>query len=173
MGGKPPLGFLAYPEAVDENYQPEADFIIMVANGDIPLTGSVMAAYNLKRLIDYTTDADISNRDWATMVLALHAPDTVEVRAALLSATEDCDARVRAEALQGLAERDTEIALPLLQRELMRDECGYATFQACYDLRHPSLLDGLRRWIGRGGAPWIDSTITDATAACEAAQAKS
>lgn len=142
----------------------------MVANGEIPLSGSMMADQNLRLLIAYTRDADVTNRDWATMVLATQAPDTAEVRAALLAATEDEDACVRGEALQGLAERDKAIALPLLRRELMRDECGYATFQAAGDLRDPSLLDGLRPWAGRGGAPWIDQTIEAAIAGCEAAK---
>ena len=152
---------------MDDPYLPEADFIVMVANGEVPLSGSVMAAENLKRLIAYTTDAEVSNRDWATMVLAGHAPDTAEVRAALLSATGDADPRVRGEALQGLAERDKEFALPLVRGELMRDECSYATFQAARIAADVSLLEGLRAWVGRGGAAWIDDEIQEAIIACE------
>lgn len=140
-----------------EPYLPESDFIVMVANGDAPLVGSPMAAENLKLLIAYTTDAVVSNRDWATMVLAGHAPDTPDVRAALLAATEDVDPCVRGEALQGLAERDMGCALPLVRRELGRDECSYATFQAAEVVADPSLLEGLHAWVGRGGASWIDS----------------
>jgi HEAT repeat protein len=103
------------------------------------------------------------------MVLAGHGPDTAEVHAALLSATEDTDACVRGEALQGLSERQRESTLPLVRRELMRDECAYATFQAALFLADASLLEGLRAWVGRGGAPWIDSTIEDAIVACELA----
>ena len=152
---------------MDAPYLPEADFIIMVANGDVPLSGSAMAAANLKLLIAYTTDAEVSNRDWATMVLAGHAPDTAEVRAALLAATEDADARVRGEALQGLAERDKEFARPLVRRELMRGDCAYATFQAARLVADGSLIEGLRAWAGRGGATWIDDEIREAIMACE------
>jgi hypothetical protein len=95
--------------------------------------------------------------------------DTPVVRNALLAAAEDQDSCVRAEALEGLADRDRDMTLPLLHRELMRDECGYATFKAACSIAHPSLLAGLRNWSGRGGAPWIDETIADAIAACEAA----
>lgn len=154
---------------MDEPYLPEADFIVMVANGDVPLTGSPMADENLKLLIAYTTDAVVSNRDWATMVLAGHAPDTPEVRAALLAATEDVEACVRGEALQGLAERDKECALPLVRRELERDQCSYATFQAAQIVADPSLLGGLRAWTGRGGASWIDDQVLVAIQACETA----
>lgn len=154
---------------MDEPYLPEADFIVMVANGDVPLVGSPFAAENLKLLIAYTTDAVVSNRDWATMLLASHAPDTPDVRAALLSATEDVDPCVRGEALQGLAERDKECARPLVRRELERDQCSFATFQAAHVVADPSLLKGLRAWTGRGGAAWIDNQILEAITACEAA----
>lgn len=57
------------------------------------------------------SDADTSNRDWATLLLAGQDIDTPEVCAALLAATQDQDACVRAEALLGLAERDAGLAL--------------------------------------------------------------
>jgi hypothetical protein len=103
------------------------------------------------------------------MVLAGRAPDSPDVRAALLAATDDVDACVRGEALQGLAERDKEYALPQVRRELERDQCSYATFQAAHAVADPSLLEGLHAWTGRGGAPWIDNEILDAIKACEAA----
>lgn len=145
---------------------PEADFILKVADGDVPLTGSVLADHNLKLLIAYTKDRVVSNRDWATMVLAGHGPHTAEVIDALLSATGDTDACVRGEALQGLSERDRERALPLVRRELLRDECGYGAFQAAIFIADASLLEGLRSWAGRGGASWIDDTIEDAILIC-------
>ena len=155
---------------MNEPYLPDADFIVMVANGDIPLFGSLMADHNLKLLIAFTRDEVVSNRDWATMVLAGHGPDTAEVKAALLSATHDPDPCVRGEALQGLSERDRECALPLMRRELMREECAYATFQAAASVADPSLLEGLRAWTGRGGVTWINDTIEDAIVACEEAE---
>ena len=153
---------------MDEPYLPKSDFIWMAANDEISLTGSDAADHNLRLLIAFTRDPDVSNRDWATMTLAMQEIDTPDVRAALLAAAEDSDAIVRAEALEGLAQRDKELALALVERELRRTECGYGTFQAARRIAHPSLLDGLREWTGRGGAPWIDDEISDAIAACEA-----
>ena len=150
---------------MDQPYLPKSDFIWMAANDEVPLTGSDAADHNLRLLISFTRDPDVSNRDWATMTLAMQESDTAEVREALLAATKDNDAVVRAEALEGLALRDRALALPLVKRELEGKDCAYATFQAAGLIAHPSLLDGLRSWVGRGTASWIDSTIDDAIAA--------
>ena len=152
---------------MNEPYVPKSDFIWMVANGEAPLTGSKVAEHNLRLLIAFTRDPDVSNRDWATMTLAMQELDSPEIRAALLAAVEDDDVIVRAEALQGLAQRDKELALPLVERELRRDEWGYATFQAAQIIGHPTLLSGLRKWTGGTGYSWIDETIKDAIHACE------
>ncbi|MES2056747.1 MAG: HEAT repeat domain-containing protein [Pseudomonadota bacterium] len=157
---------------MEDGYTPTADFLVMVANDEIPLTGSDFADHNLRTLIAYTRDEDVSNRDWATMLLAQQEIDTSEIRDALVTATADEDSCVRGEALQGLADRDAGMALPILQRELEQDDCAYATFQAARIVADPSLLKGLRRWVGRGGAPWIDDEITDAIAACAGEQSQ-
>jgi hypothetical protein len=157
---------------MDDHYVPKSDFIWMAANGEVPLTGSEVADHNLQLLIAFTRDPDVSNRDWATVTLAMQEIDTPEVRAALLAAAMDSDVSVRAEAVQGLAQRDKELALPFVQRELGRDECGYGTFQAAGIIAHPSLLNGLGEWKSRGGASWINDEIDDAIAACEAIVAK-
>lgn len=154
---------------MDEPYLPAVDFLIMAANEEIPFTGSKLAEENLRLLISFTTDADLTNRDWATMLLAGQDIDTQEVRNALIAAADDIDACVRGEAIQGLAQRNRELALPMIERELQRDECGYATFQAARELAHQNLIKGLHHWQGRGGAPWIDDEISEAIAACEAA----
>lgn len=158
---------------MEEGYTPTADFLVMVANKEIPLTGSDLADRNLRTLIAYTRDDDVSNRDWATMLLAQQEIDTPEIRQTLLSAAADEDACVRGEALQGLAERNAGMAIPLLRRELEQNDCAYATFQAARIVADPSLLKGLRLWVGRGGAPWIDDEITGAIAACEGHQSGS
>lgn len=82
------------------------------------------------------------------------------------------DASVRAEAFEGLALRDQDLALPLIEHKLQRPECEYGTFQAASRIAHPSLLNGLRGWSGRGGASWIDDEISHAIAACETAMAE-
>lgn len=156
---------------MDGLYFPKSNFISMASAGDIPLTGSLEGNANLALLIAFTHDQDVSNRDWATMTLAMQDIDTPEVRAALIAATNDEDCCVRGEALEGLANRDKALALPLLLNELMRDECAYPTFIAAEIVAHPSLLTGLESWRGRGGASHIDSTIVDAIAACETARA--
>ena len=158
---------------MDEDYVPKSDFVWMAANGEAPLTGSDAAELNLQLLIAFTRDADVSNRDWATMTLAMQEIDTPQVRGALLAAAEDPDVVVRGEALQGLAQRDRELALPLVERELQLNDWAYATFEAAETIGHPSLLPGLHRWSGRTGASWIDDTIEDAIRACEAASTTS
>ena len=65
---------------MDEPYLPQSDFIWMAANDEVPLTGSDAAEQNLRLLIAFTRDPDVSNRDWATMTLAMQEIDTPEVR---------------------------------------------------------------------------------------------
>jgi HEAT repeat protein len=154
---------------MNEFYQPKSDFLVMVANGEVPLTGTEFADQNLRLLIGYMSDADTSNRDWATLLLAGLDIDNPEVREALLKATQDHDAAVRAEALLGLAERDAAFALPLVERELDGKECGYGTFQAARAIASPLLLNGLRTWSRQELADHIHDEINDAIAACEAA----
>jgi hypothetical protein len=155
---------------MNEFYQPASDFLVRVANGEVPLTGTEFAEHNLRLLIGYMGDADTSNRDWATLLLAGLDVDNAEVREALLKATQDQDTSVRAEALLGLAERDPVLALPLVERELEGSECGYGTFQAAHAIASPLLLDGLRKWAGQGSSDWVDLEINDAISACEAAR---
>lgn len=157
---------------MDDYYEPTSEFLRKIVSGEIPLTGSEFAQQNLQLLITLMSDNDTSNRDWATLLLAGQEIDTAEVREALLAASRDEDACVRAEAILGLAERDAVLALPLVERELEGNEVGYGTFQAAHAIARPALLNGLRRWHGRGGAPWIDDEINDAIAACEAALSK-
>jgi hypothetical protein len=54
-------------KAMAEPYLPKADFIVMAANGEVPLSGSDLADQNLQLLISFMSDADVSNRDWATI----------------------------------------------------------------------------------------------------------
>ncbi len=96
-------------------YQPASDFLVMVINGEVPLTGSVFAEANLSRLIDYTRDSDLSNRDWATFHLGHTDIDTPEVRTALHDRLNDEDPTIQEEAMLGLARRRDETALPLMR----------------------------------------------------------
>lgn len=151
---------------MNEGYWPKSEFLGMVANGEVPLTGSDAAEDNLRLLIAFTRDSELSNRDWATMLLAQQEVDSPEVRQALLVAADDVDPDVRAEALEGLASRDTELARPLVERELAGGPCGYGTFRAALMIAHPSLLEGLRRWHGRFEEAWWNDLVRNAIRAC-------
>ncbi len=154
--------------AMNEGYWPKSDFLGMVANEEVSLTGSDTAEHNLRLLIAFTRDPEVTNRDWATMLLAQQEIDTPEVRQALLAAANDSNGDVRAEALQGLAERDREVARPLVERELKTPECGYGAFEAARLIAHPSLLTGSRQWSGRFAESWWNDVVEQAIAACEA-----
>jgi hypothetical protein len=79
---------------------------------------------------------------------------------------------VRAEALEGLAERDKELARPLVERELAADACGYGAFQAALIIAHPSLLGGLRNWVGRFEETWWNDLVGETITACETGHAE-
>jgi len=152
---------------MDEGYWPSSDFLCMVANDEVPLTGSAAGEQNLRLLMEFTQDPDVSNRDWATMLLSQQEIDTPEVRQVLLRAAEDIDCDVRAEALEGLAERDKELAKPLVERELRGDDCGYGTFEAARLIADPSLLPALQAWTGRFEKASWNELVSEAIAACE------
>ena len=153
---------------MDELYAPKSDFIWMVVNEEASLTGSEAADQNLRLLIGFTRDEEKSNRDWATMALGMHGPQTAEVRDALLAAADDEDSDVRGEAIEALARRDVNLALPLVKRELQRVPCGCGVFRAAGIVADPSLIELLKPYDFESAAPWIDSDISDAIAACEA-----
>jgi hypothetical protein len=77
---------------MDHGYEPSSDFLVQVANGDVSITGSAFAKENLRRVIALMQDDDVSNRDWATMLVAITEIDTPEIRHALLTAAGDEDA---------------------------------------------------------------------------------
>lgn len=120
-------------------YEPTSDFLKAVIADDIPLSGSPFADANMRRLIALTQDDDLSNRDWATMLLAQDDADTWEVRQALLAAVADPDAAVRAEALAGLALRDPSVALPFVIEALSGDCVPAPVFEAAATI-------AARRW---------------------------
>ena len=153
---------------MNEPYVPKSDFIWMVVDEEVSLTGSVAADHNLQLLIGFTRDQDKSNRDWATMALGMYGPATDEVRDALLAAADDEDADVRGEAIEALARRDVKLALPLVKRELQRVPCGCGVFRAAGIVADRSLVELLKPYDFKSAAPWIDSDIREAIAACEA-----
>ena len=114
------------------------------------------AEANLRRLIAMTRDADRTNRDWATFLLSQSDIDTPEVRDTLVQAAGGDDAATRAEAIWGLARRDQDMALPLVQAALAGECVSTPILEAAALLARPSLIDNLRRWAKPSGDAYLD-----------------
>lgn len=151
-----------------ERYEPESDFLKSVITDEVPLSGSVFAEANLRRLIAMSRDPDRSNRDWAALLLSQQDGDTPEIRAALLAAARDEDEYVRAEALSGLAARDPALVLPLLHEALAADVVAFGVFEAVARAPHPSLVEPLRAFTEPSDNLGLDGIVLEALAACEA-----
>jgi hypothetical protein len=151
-----------------DRYEPPSEFLKAILDDQVPLTGSEFADTNLRRLIEMTRDEHPANRDWATFLLAADEDlDTPEIRNALLAAAEDESGIVRAEAILGLAERDKNLALPLLQRELAYESVWAPIFEAAKVVAAPSLADPLRNFAIPSGSANIDELALEALTACE------
>jgi hypothetical protein len=150
-----------------EPYLPASNFLVSVANEEVVFDESEFGKTNLRLLIQLTRDADRSNRDWATMLLAGHGPKTDEVRDALLAAAEDEDEIVRAEAIEGLVERDREKAFALVKRELSREFVSVPLLDAATELADPSLVQLLEPFVVPSGDEYIDGIANHALKACQ------
>lgn len=150
-----------------ERYQPESEFLKAVIAEQAPLSGGEFGEANLRRLIDMTRDEDRANRDWATFLLAQEDTDTIAVRDALLRAAQDHDDAVRAEAVFGLAKRDRDLALPLVQEALRADAVSAPVLHAAALCAHPSLIEDLRIWAAPSDNPFLDKLAAKALTACE------
>jgi hypothetical protein len=149
---------------MSSGYHPSSPFLNGLAIGnEAPLSADEIA-----RLIELMADADVTNRDWATLLLAQDKADTPVIRAALLARTNDQDATVRAEALSGLASRDRIMTLPLVARELDGDAPSMPTFEAAEIIADPSLLPHLLPWRAERSDPpdAIDEAVELAIARC-------
>jgi HEAT repeat protein len=152
---------------MSELYEPASEFLKSVIVEKLPLGGSAEADANLRRLISLTRDENVSNRDWATMLLAQSDVETPEVHAALLIAAGDDDLVVRSEAILGIARRDPHVALPLLIGALDGDEAVMPLFEAATVLADPTLIDCLRPWSDPSDKPWLDKLVQKALDACD------
>ncbi len=151
---------------MSEDYYPASDFLNQVISGDVTLVGSAFAEDNLRRLIAMTRDDDPTNRDWATMLLSQQEIDTAEVREALLNAIADHEEIVRAEALLGLAQRDTKLALPYAIMALCSDCVSVPVFEAVALIADATLAEHVRPWTEASGDDWIDRLAREAMEAC-------
>lgn len=104
-----------------ERYLPASDFLNCVAHGEVIFDESRFGRHNLNRLLALVTDADRSNRDWATFLISGLRMDTPKIRDVLLLAAQDADKDTRDEAIVGLARRDREAAKSLIKPLLAED----------------------------------------------------
>ncbi len=148
-------------------HTPSSDFLAVVLNGEAPLCGNRLADANLQKVIELATDKDRSNRDWASFILGNFDCESPEIRAALLRAAEDRDARVRAEAIRGLARKYPDIALPLIERALAHPPVMANIFEAAALIAHNSLIAPLIRFAEKSLNDGLDELIADALNACQ------
>lgn len=151
----------------DDEYRPKSDFLVSVANEEIPLDDSDFGQSNLRLLIEHTRDDDRSNRDWAAMLLGHFGPHTEDVRLALVSAAEDVDPYVRAEAIHQLVGRDRSLATQLVMRELAEKSVCVVVFDAARDLADPCLVPLLLPFAEASGDDYVDGCVRDALSACQ------
>jgi HEAT repeat protein len=151
---------------MSEDYYPNSDFLNAIIAEDVPLIGSAFADANLRRLIALTRDDDLSNRDWALMLLAQQDIDTPEVREALLIAMADGEEIVRAEALLGLAQRDPKLALPYAIAALSSNSVSVPVFEAVALIADAALIEYVRPWVEASDDSWIDKLAREALEAC-------
>jgi hypothetical protein len=151
---------------VIERYEPASEFLKALVDDGVPLSGSALAEANLRKLMVLTKDPDVSNRDWATMLLASSDIDTEEVRGVLLDAAQDEVEVVRAEALVGIARRDRAQAVPLALRALSGEYASMPVFEAAALIADPVLADAILPWTEPSGDEWLDRLAREALVAC-------
>jgi len=152
-----------------ERDEPPSEFLKELIADDARLVSGEHAEENLLRLIGMMRDEDATNRDWATLLLAQQDLDTSDVSDALLGAANDQNEYVRAEAILGLAQRDTDLALPLLRRELSGEFVPLPLLEAASVAAHPSLAADLQKFTEPSGDEFMDCLAIEALRACEAA----
>ncbi|WHU01612.1 MULTISPECIES: HEAT repeat domain-containing protein [unclassified Sphingomonas] len=149
--------------AKGERYEPSSALLKAILAEEQALADDA----NLEQVIALTRDDDASNRDWATMLLAQEEIDTPAVREALFRAASDEEDVIRGEAMLGLAIRDPEIALPLVQEALGGESVCAPMLEAALLCAHPSLIGDLRIWAEPSDMPLLDDLAGEALAACE------
>ncbi len=160
-------------------YEPNSDFLNAILAGNVPLPGDELengeasplrdelSEANLRALIRLMEDDDVANRDWATFFLAQTELDRPDIRDALLRASRDAKDDVRCEALLGLAQRDTGLALPLVREALRGDTISIPLMEAASLCADPSLLADLEAWTEVSGfSSRLNKSIAEALAAC-------
>lgn len=150
-----------------ESYFPPSDFLQAIIAEEVPLTGNGLADSNLQLLIAMTSDDDVANRDWATMLLSQTDLDTPQIREALLRSACDPNEDVRGEAILGLAQRDKMLAIPLVQAALSKDSAQMTIFEAAEIIASPVLVEYLLPFATPSGRDMIDDWVLRAISACK------
>ena len=151
---------------MDERYLPPSSFLQAVINEEVSFGDAEFGEGNLNRLVAMTRDADVANRDWATLLLSQLELDRPEVREALSLAASDEVLAVRSEAILGLAMLDAAQALPFLQTELKGECINLPLLEAATIVGHGSLLPDLRAFAEPSDDLWLDEAVHKAIAAC-------
>ncbi|MEG3126092.1 HEAT repeat domain-containing protein [Sphingomonas sp. GB1N7] len=151
-----------------EPYRPASDFLMLLIDEAITLTG-IFGAANLAQLIGLTRDEDMSNRDWAVFLLSQSEADSPAVRQALRDALQDSEDKVRLEAIIGIAKREPAFALPLVVALLEQTWIDSMAIEAASYVADPSLLPLLEA-IKRDTPDWDDGmfgiAMRDAIESC-------
>ena len=151
---------------MNDRYLPPSSFLQAVINEEISFEDAEFGEGNLNRLVAMTRDADVANRDWATLLLSQLELDCHEVQEALALAASDEVLAVRSEAILGLAMLDAVQALPFLQTELKGECINLPLLEAAVIVGHGSLLPDLRAFAEPSDHHWIDEAVHKAIAAC-------
>jgi HEAT repeat protein len=151
---------------MSEGYYPPSVFLNSVIAEEVSIELDGFGAENLKRLIEMTSDPDLANRDWATLLLALLEFDTPSIRNALLQAAEDSSGIVRAEAICGIAQREPAVELDLILRELAGDELWYPILDAIEAIPNQKFIPLLEQWDDKLSDKHFNEAIESALQAC-------
>lgn len=152
---------------MSKRYLPPSSFLQSAINEEISFGDVDFEKGNLERLVAMTRDADVANRDWATLLLSQLQLNRPDVREALTLAASDEILAVRSEAILGLAMLDASQALPFLQAELAGECINLPLLEAAAIVGHSSLLSDLMAFAAPSDDLWLDEAVHKAIAACK------
>ena len=139
----------------------------MVIADEVTFSQGEFGEENLQRLIGFTKDSDVSNRDWGTLLLSQLELNRADVVGALLSAADDPNDFVRGEAIVGLAHLGHKMTLSLVKRELQNQQVQLQIFEAAEILADASLVEHLECFQDDSDNTYVDSQAADALQACK------
>lgn len=157
----------------NKRYEPKDPWLLEAHCDDRFIGDQRPSRDDLEKLISLTRADDVADRDWAVFYLSMVNVDSLNIRAALLEATDDDNTDVVHEAILGLARRSKELALPILKRELKDDWLSLGLTEAAEYIGDPSLAPLLRALIIEGPeAEYLDEWAERAAKMCEEGRAE-